>query len=500
MLKRLLYLYNDGHNPFPKLGKGGLGYHLPQYRKRMRGDGMHLINGQYEYDDDDYDLQVYDQGFITGNYVPLGNDEFLVDDERQHNNRIINPKHIGKPEYFDTTLNVNDLNDDNDENDYYDPTKSSIPYLNTTQKMLYDIKNKKISKSDLKDVNDIINKTETLLEDKDKVRIEKTIKDLFMNNYGYGMIDKVYEGLKELMKKISKDSLEYKLYNIIKDEIGKSYLPSDISSLKNRIESKSSEDMTTLESTLKDIFKKHDEKMEETKVLIDSITNLPFEEKIDRVIDNYDNILLYYKTENPDPGKGFEDFLYKGVGKSIIELQTNDKSKVINNEHNLLIHEDLRLFSTVDLFNDTTVIECKDYWFTNSTEDIVLQDTKILSDDNGELHFNSKGQIVAYKMFDYQDEDANTYYKNVMPGEPRNYKVYFNLADGLFEYNISEIIKDYAKSRNIGPDNIFKFDENDIRSNIFGISKKDGTRIKDYTGKHTGFIIKKDPRYFKRIY
>jgi hypothetical protein len=258
--------------------------------------------------------------------------------------------------------------------------------------------------------------------------------------------------------------------------------------------------MTTLESTLKDIFKKHDEKMEETKVLIDSITNLPFEEKIDRVIDNYDNILLYYKTENPDPGKGFEDFLYKGVGKSIIELQTNDKSKVINNEHNLLIHEDLRLFSTVDLFNDTTVIECKDYWFTNSTEDIVLQDTKILSDDNGELHFNSKGQIVAYKMFDYQDEDANTYYKNVMPGEPRNYKVYFNLADGLFEYNISEIIKDYAKSRNIGPDNIFKFDENDIRSNIFGISKKDGTRIKDYTGKHTGFIIKKDPRYFKRIY
>lgn len=26
MLKKLLYLYNDGHNPFPKLGEGGLGY------------------------------------------------------------------------------------------------------------------------------------------------------------------------------------------------------------------------------------------------------------------------------------------------------------------------------------------------------------------------------------------------------------------------------------------------------------------------------------------
>ena len=39
MLKKLLYLYNDGHIPFPQ-GKGGLGYHLPQYRKRMYGDGL----------------------------------------------------------------------------------------------------------------------------------------------------------------------------------------------------------------------------------------------------------------------------------------------------------------------------------------------------------------------------------------------------------------------------------------------------------------------------
>jgi hypothetical protein len=39
MLKRLLYLYNDGHNPFPKLGKGGLGYHLPQYPKVIHGSG-----------------------------------------------------------------------------------------------------------------------------------------------------------------------------------------------------------------------------------------------------------------------------------------------------------------------------------------------------------------------------------------------------------------------------------------------------------------------------
>jgi len=45
MLKKLLYLYNDGHNPFPHLkGEGGLGYHLPQYR--MKGGS----GGEYEYD------------------------------------------------------------------------------------------------------------------------------------------------------------------------------------------------------------------------------------------------------------------------------------------------------------------------------------------------------------------------------------------------------------------------------------------------------------------
>jgi hypothetical protein len=39
MFKKLLYLYNDGHNPFPS-GKGGLGYHLPQYSKVIHGEGL----------------------------------------------------------------------------------------------------------------------------------------------------------------------------------------------------------------------------------------------------------------------------------------------------------------------------------------------------------------------------------------------------------------------------------------------------------------------------
>jgi hypothetical protein len=60
MLKKLLYLYNDGHNPFPHSGRGGLGYHLPQYRKRMHGESIHHINGEYYYYDDDEPDVLYE--------------------------------------------------------------------------------------------------------------------------------------------------------------------------------------------------------------------------------------------------------------------------------------------------------------------------------------------------------------------------------------------------------------------------------------------------------
>jgi len=66
MLKKLLYLYNDGHNPFPSIGRGGLGYHLPQYPKVIHGDGFNIRrdeNGKYidiVDDGNDKDTKVYD--------------------------------------------------------------------------------------------------------------------------------------------------------------------------------------------------------------------------------------------------------------------------------------------------------------------------------------------------------------------------------------------------------------------------------------------------------
>lgn len=103
MLKKLLYLYNDGHNPFPNMrGYGGLGYHLPQFKKQMHGDGMHLINGEYEYDGDDSDLQVYDRGFIIGDYKPMGNNDYVIEDE-SGNFTVVKKYHldmIPPPNYY----------------------------------------------------------------------------------------------------------------------------------------------------------------------------------------------------------------------------------------------------------------------------------------------------------------------------------------------------------------------------------------------------------------
>jgi hypothetical protein len=50
MLKKLLYLYNDGHNPFPHMGRGGLGYHLPGVPKVIHGEGGE--GGGYESETD----------------------------------------------------------------------------------------------------------------------------------------------------------------------------------------------------------------------------------------------------------------------------------------------------------------------------------------------------------------------------------------------------------------------------------------------------------------
>jgi hypothetical protein len=98
MLKKLLYLYNDGHNPFPHL----------------KGDGLHLINGQYEYDNEPNDENVYDQGFITGNYTRLDDGRFLMFTDDGDVQEFTRENTITAPDYYkhSTPVEEEDLYDD----------------------------------------------------------------------------------------------------------------------------------------------------------------------------------------------------------------------------------------------------------------------------------------------------------------------------------------------------------------------------------------------------
>jgi hypothetical protein len=92
-MKKLLHLYNLGHNPFPHIGKGGLGYHLPQYR--LRGEALHLNKdtGKYENDMNYLDSNVYDQGDVIGDYTldTDEDDDFNIDDNDDYDdNRFFN--------------------------------------------------------------------------------------------------------------------------------------------------------------------------------------------------------------------------------------------------------------------------------------------------------------------------------------------------------------------------------------------------------------------------
>jgi len=92
MLKKLLYLYNDGHNPFPRMGKGGLGYKPQQYRRGIHGEAITFrnVNGVMEVFDDpeldytgdpDYDADMDARSENINRLLELHyNDPTIVDD------------------------------------------------------------------------------------------------------------------------------------------------------------------------------------------------------------------------------------------------------------------------------------------------------------------------------------------------------------------------------------------------------------------------------------
>jgi hypothetical protein len=130
MLKKLLYLYNDGHNPFPHL----------------KGKGLHLIGDRYEYDGNPDDENVYDQGFVTGEYEQLDDGRFFMTTDDGDHQVFTRDEIIKPPDYYKNLTSQEDyaLEDDNDrfgnEEDEDDEVLESInDELNNFKEMRYAI-------------------------------------------------------------------------------------------------------------------------------------------------------------------------------------------------------------------------------------------------------------------------------------------------------------------------------------------------------------------------
>ena len=173
MLKKLLYLYNDGHNPFPHL----------------RGKGLHLIDDKYEYDNKPDDTQVYDGGFITGNYVPVGDDKFRITDEYGNVMDVDRDKPIEPPDYYKNLTSQEDYALDDDDDRFYNEENYDDEILETINENINEFEKqaKNIIGSEYKDIKDF--------DEKNKIK--------------YDILDSLSDNLAESKKELQKLQTKY---------------------------------------------------------------------------------------------------------------------------------------------------------------------------------------------------------------------------------------------------------------------------------------------------
>jgi len=409
MLKKLLYLYNDGHNPFPKLGKGGLGYHLPQYKKR--GKGLKWVGDEL--------IFVPDANTTPERAAELTFDMIVASDRN----------------------------------------KSKYPESEDVDTQGFEfLEDEEIDEKNANEIrkHELLSHLESMGENTDKYLREIDPDKVTRNEENFS---------RDLFKKgimIIKD-LDSKLTNLQYSDTEKNKMI----------------------NTQKQIAINNDNKL----------LRVSKQDYIDR-------LLSQGKPIGNISGKSLEEFLLT-YGQSIIKSITKDKSNVLSNDDNPLNpYDNLKPFSTIDLYNNKALIECKDYaFFSKDSDKVVLQDTKLCGDHNYNLVFNSEGKIIHFLVKNPKNKKEKT---DILPPVQggRDYIVIYKLDDGLYEYNVSESIKKYiqreAKKAKIPLNEIeHQFNYKDIKTSMLGSSMyEDGRRITDSFG-NPCFIIKK--KYLKRI-
>lgn len=280
MLKKLLYLYNDGHNPFPKLGKGGLGYHLPQYHKRMYGDGLILQDtGQIDWDGNDDDLNVRSaSGFIDGTYT-YNNGKFniVMDDGTTKSVGIQDTRlNLGHDYGFGDNYDIHD--DDKYEGDDYYEVYNYVTPITKTQKLLKDIETTELPKTDklsnkyVKEINDTIKKAEQLLKTPTQQKVIKKAEPEPDTNVKKMTLKEKAEHKKNIITDLKFDGKKpaeaLQIYNlIIKNHPNITYedFKSNPTKYKDEFYNQKHENQEKMETIKKSVLEEHDKEMTATK-------------------------------------------------------------------------------------------------------------------------------------------------------------------------------------------------------------------------------------------
>ena len=368
-MKKLLHLYNIGHNPFPNIGKGGLGYHigkgglgyhLPQYRKTIHGCGRTGDKLNYESDSEEKEVvngNKEEEEVVQKTQEELDAEEIyndFVDENGEYYNLDKNDRMVklidaigyfsGNKELQEPFLDL--LND--------------IKKTNTGEPLFYLDDNDFVSvnKDYEFDIDEIKPTEELEKEVNDKVKEISLYYNKDINWYFKGLKDDIKKLIKESKSSIEKKILKEKLNNIenLETELRTKYkgMPTE-TELRNYLSKK--KNLTDEEKNILrmyndyDIGIYHEEQLTDAERqriegLVTNMASLPLDEQYkinlveyDKLID-YHNILIREQTKIKHPdwtpkqineecsGKGYENVL---CGPLIDLFETNEPI-ILNNK------------------------------------------------------------------------------------------------------------------------------------------------------------------------
>jgi hypothetical protein len=554
-MKKLLHLYNYGHNPFPKIGRGGLGYHLPQYK--LRGLGIFRTFNEDgdmvdEYEIRDGDPTIYDQ------YL---NDDDEDDEDDDHEV----PIEVGKYEH-DPETGVYYYHLDPDIYEDYEPEYSHLEYEDTEHKYTKEERNdlksiekekyrKLLSTKTASELNDLlieqglkkshyknnpqriealvklfkpkgVPKSINLLTETDESINNRVKNDIYKMSLRYHSdapnfyFLNLKRDLENIIENLNISEVERKIYNDKLKEIEKyeneirahfGHLPTK-KELRDYLLKKGN--LNDIEKNILQMYEKHDselqdeqqkERDEEQRIvnLISNMSSLSLDEQYKINLVEYDKFIDYHnklireqtKIKHPDwsPQQINEECSGKGYE---IYLCTTGKSLIDKNTN-----------STSPIINndDNQLIPSglRKYASIDLFNDVAMIECKEYSSTSSTDEFIplQYTKLCGYNPFKIVFNENGKIVefsendKNILPPSSigRDYKVYYKLKDGIYMYNVSESIRNYTKKIAGGQKNArIIFDESDIKTGKLGSFCFDnGTRLKDHNGKLSINIKKK---------